>query len=66
MRHTLGRTGLYGFFVGRIQGASGVARGGRGAGLRLSGGPMPAEPREGSDTVVFDDMRELPDLLTGR
>lgn len=40
--------------------------GGRGAGLRLSGGPMPAEPREGSDTVVFDDMRELPDLLTGR
>ncbi|MBM7055724.1 MULTISPECIES: hypothetical protein [Streptomyces] len=69
MRHTLGRTGLYGFFVGRIQGTSGVARGstgGRGAGLRLSGGPMPAEPREGSDTVVFDDMRELPDLLTGR
>ncbi|MFD3650622.1 hypothetical protein ACFWVT_25750 [Streptomyces cyaneofuscatus] len=38
----------------------------QGCGPSAVGSPMPAEPREGSDTVVFDDMRELPDLLTGR
>ncbi|MFI6146514.1 HAD family hydrolase [Streptomyces sp. NPDC051109] len=99
MRHTLGRTGLYGRFEGRIHSASEVSRGkpapdlflhaarrmgvdpaacavvedsapgvraARAAGMRAfgySGGPSPAERLEGPGTVVFDDMRRLPELL---
>ncbi|MFE1437349.1 HAD family hydrolase [Streptomyces sp. NPDC058739] len=102
MRHTLGRTGLYDFFAGRIYSASEVPRGkpapdlflhaarrmgvdpaacavvedsgpgvaaARAAGMRVfgyAGGPTPAERLQGPDTIVFDDMRDLPDLLTGR
>ncbi|MGW6394200.1 HAD family hydrolase [Streptomyces sp. NPDC055103] len=102
MRHTLGRTGLYDFFAGRIYSASEVPRGkpapdlflyaarrmgvdpaacavvedsgpgvaaARAAGMRAfgyTGGPTPAERLEGAGTVVFHDMRELPDLLAGR
>lgn len=99
MRHTLGRTGLYGHFEGRIHSASEVSRGkpapdlflhaarrmgvdpaacavvedsgpgvraARAAGMRAfgySGGPTPAEWLVGPGTVVFDDMRRLPELL---
>lgn len=102
MRHTLGRTGLYGHFEGRVYSASEVSRGkpapdlflhaarrmgvdpaacvvvedsgpgvraARAAGMRAfgySGGPTPAERLEGPGTVVFDDMRMLPELLAGR
>lgn len=102
MRHTLGRTGLYGHFEGRIHSASEVSRGkpapdlflhaarrmgvdpaacavvedsgpgvraARAAGMRAfgySGGPTPAERLEGPGTVVFDDMRRLPELLAAR
>ncbi|MEV7239916.1 HAD-IA family hydrolase [Streptomyces sp. NPDC093248] len=102
MRHTLGRTGLYDFFAGRIYSASEVARGkpapdlflyaarrmgvdpaacavvedsapgvaaARAAGMRAfgyAGGPTPAARLQGPGTVVFDDMRALPDLLNGR
>ncbi|MFG2332507.1 HAD family hydrolase [Streptomyces sp. NPDC048604] len=101
MRHTLGRTGLYDHFAGRIYSASEVPRGkpapdlflyaarrmgvdpaacavvedsgpgvaaARAAGMRAfgyAGGPTPAGRLEGPGTVVFDDMRELPDLLAG-
>ncbi|WP_460106788.1 HAD family hydrolase [Streptomyces sp. YKOK-J1] len=101
MRHTLGRTGLYDFFAGRIYSASEVARGkpapdlflyaarrmgvdpaacavvedsapgvaaARAAGMRAfgyAGGPTPAARLQGPGTVVFDDMRALPDLLNG-
>ncbi|MFF9343852.1 MULTISPECIES: HAD family hydrolase [unclassified Streptomyces] len=99
MRHTLGRTGLYGHFEGRVYSASEVSRGkpapdlflyaarrmgvdpaacavvedsgpgvaaARAAGMRAfgyAGGPTPAERLEGPGTVVFDDMRKLPELL---
>ncbi|WP_030721542.1 HAD family hydrolase [Streptomyces sp. NRRL F-2580] len=99
MRHTLGRTGLYGHFEGRIFSASEVSRGkpapdlflhaartmgfdpqvcavvedsgpgvraARAAGMRAfgySGGPTPAGRLEGPGTIVFDDMRKLPELL---
>ncbi|MFE5535543.1 HAD family hydrolase [Streptomyces sp. NPDC056492] len=99
MRHTLGRTGLYGHFEGRIHSASEVPRGkpapdlflyaarkmgfdpqvcavvedsgpgvraARAAGMRAfgySGGPTPAGQLEGPGTIVFDDMRKLPELL---
>ncbi|ROQ95252.1 HAD superfamily hydrolase (TIGR01509 family) [Streptomyces sp. 2132.2] len=102
MRHTLGRTGLYGHFEGRVYSASEVSRGkpapdlflhaarrmgvdpaacvvvedsgpgvraARAAGMRAfgySGGPTPAERLEGPGTVVFDDMRTLPELLAAR
>ncbi|MFD9335578.1 HAD family hydrolase [Streptomyces sp. NPDC060028] len=102
MRHTLGRTGLYAHFEGRIYSASEVSRGkpapdlflhaarqmgfdpqvcavvedsgpgvhaARAAGMRVfgySGGPTPAERLEGPATVVFDDMRKLPELLIAR
>lgn len=101
MRHTLGRTGLYAHFEGRIHSASDVARGkpapdlflyaarrmgvdpaacavvedsgpgveaARAAGMRAfgyAGGPTPAGRLEGPGTVVFDDMRRLPELLAG-
>lgn len=101
MRHTLGRTGLYDLFAGRIFSASEVSYGkpapdlflyaaqrmgvdpeacvvvedsgpgvaaARAAGMRAfgyAGGPTPAERLEGPGVVVFDDMRELPDLLAG-
>lgn len=101
MRHTLGRTGLYDFFAGRIFSASEVSRGkpapdlfrhaarrmgvapeacvvvedsgpgvaaARAAGMRAfgyAGGPTSAERLEGPGTVVFEDMRELPNLLAG-
>ncbi|WKX70397.1 HAD family phosphatase [Streptomyces sp. XD-27] len=100
MRHTLGRTGLYERFAGRIYSATEVARGkpapdlflhaakrmgvdpaacvvvedsrpgiqaARAAGMRAfgyAGGLTPAERLEGTDTVVFHDMRKLPTLLT--
>lgn len=99
MRHTLGRTGLYERFDGRIfsaeevehgkpapdlflhaAAAMGVApehcvvvedsrhgvRAARAAGMRslgFAGGLTPAAWLEGADTVVFEDMRELPTLL---
>ncbi|WP_443046248.1 HAD family hydrolase [Streptomyces sp. NBC_00335] len=101
MRHTLGRTGLYERFAGRIHSATEVPRGkpapdlflyaaqrmgvdpaacavvedsrpgvqaARAAGMRAfgyAGGLTPAEQLEGPGTVVFDDMRRLPGLLTG-
>ncbi|MFB7513360.1 HAD-IA family hydrolase [Streptomyces sp. NPDC056144] len=101
MRHTLGRTGLYEHFAGRIYSATEVPRGkpapdlflyaarrmgvdpaacavvedsapgvaaARAAGMRAfayTGGPTPASRLEGPGTVVFDDMRLLPELLAG-
>lgn len=100
MRHTLGRTGLYERFAGRIHSATEVSRGkpapdlflhaarrmgvdpaacavvedsrpgvqaARAAGMRAfgyAGGLTPAGRLEGPGTVVFDDMRRLPALLT--
>ncbi|WP_049580250.1 HAD family hydrolase [Streptomyces sp. SBT349] len=100
MRRTLGRTGLYERFAGRIFSASEVARGkpepdlflyaasrmgvepgrcaviedsqygvraARAAGMRsfgYAGGLTPAAWLAGDNTVVFDDMRKLPTLLT--
>jgi len=99
MRYTLGLTGLYPRFAGRIFSASEVARGkpapdlflhaasrmgvrpaacavvedsrygvaaARGAGMRAfgyAGGLSPRAWLEGPDTVVFDEMRDLPRLL---
>jgi HAD superfamily hydrolase (TIGR01509 family) len=101
MRRTLGRTGLYERFEGRIYSASEVAHGkpapdlflhaaermgvaparcvvvedsqygvraARAAGMRsfgYAGGLTPAAWLAGENTVVFDDMRKLPVLLTG-
>ncbi|WP_371498726.1 HAD family hydrolase [Kitasatospora sp. NBC_00374] len=101
MRHTLGRTGLYERFAGRIFSATEVARGkpapdlflhaaqrlgvapvrcavvedsapgvqaARAAGMGsfgYAGGVTPAARLAGPGTVVFDDMRALPSLLTG-
>ncbi|MEV5198406.1 HAD family hydrolase [Streptomyces sp. NPDC053720] len=101
MRHTLGHTGLYAHFEGRIFSATEVAHGkpapdlflhaarrmgvapaacvvvedskygvqaARSAGMRAfgyAGGLTPAHWLEGPDTVVFDDMRKLPTLLSG-
>ncbi|MER5611970.1 HAD family hydrolase [Streptomyces sp. NPDC002215] len=101
MRHTLGHTGLYAHFEGRIFSATEVERGkpapdlflhaarrmgvepaacvvvedskygvqaARSAGMRafgFAGGLTPAHWLEGPDTVVFDDMRKLPSLLSG-
>ncbi|GAA2046667.1 HAD family hydrolase [Catenulispora yoronensis] len=100
MRRTLGHTGIYRYFEGRIFSASEVAHGkpapdlflhaakqmgvspsacvvvedskygvqaARAAGMRAlgyAGGLTPAEWLEGPGTTVFDDMRELPTLLT--
>ncbi|WP_329311900.1 HAD family hydrolase [Streptomyces sp. NBC_01262] len=102
MRHTLGRTGLYDHFAGRIFSADDpeVARGkpapdlflhaaarmgvrpgacvvvedsrpgvraARAAGMRsfgYAGGVTPAQWLAGPDTVVFQDMRDLPELLS--
>jgi HAD superfamily hydrolase (TIGR01509 family) len=99
MRYTLGLTGLYDRFEGRIFSADEVATGkpapdlflhaanrigvapercavvedsrwgieaARAAGMRAlayAGGLTSARTLEGPDTVVFDDMRELPKLL---
>jgi HAD superfamily hydrolase (TIGR01509 family) len=99
MRYTLGLTGLYERFAGRIFSASEVANGkpapdlflhaaarmgvaphacavvedsrygveaARAAGMRalgFAGGLTPAEHLRGPGTVVFSEMRELPDLL---
>jgi len=99
MRYTLGLTGLYPRFAGRIFSASEVARGkpapdlflhaarrmgvrpaacavvedsrygveaARVAGMRAfgyAGGLSPRAWLEGPDTVVFDEMRDLPRLL---
>jgi HAD superfamily hydrolase (TIGR01509 family) len=99
LRYTLGLTGLYERFAGRIFSAEDVARGkpapdlflhaaaemgaqpggcvvvedsrpgveaARAAGmpvLAFAGGLSPAELLEGPNTIVFDDMRELPGLL---
>ncbi|GAB3679283.1 HAD family hydrolase [Actinocorallia lasiicapitis] len=99
MRHTLGRTGLYQRFEGRIFSASEVVHGkpapdlflhaatqmgvrpdrcvvvedsrfgvqaARAAGMRAlayAGGLTPAQWLEGPATIVFDDMRLLPELL---
>lgn len=99
MRHTLGHTGLYDRFDGRIFSATEVAHGkpepdlflhaaermgvepsrcvvvedshygvqaARTAGMRslgYAGGITPADWLVGPDTVVFDDMRDLPRLL---
>jgi HAD superfamily hydrolase (TIGR01509 family) len=99
LRYTLGLTGLYKRFAGRIFSADDVARGkpapdlflhaasqmaaepahcivvedsrpgvqaARAAGMRVlafAGGLSPAELLDGPDTVVFEDMRELPTLL---
>ena len=99
LRFTLGLTGLYHRFEGRIFSASEVANGkpepdlflyaaermgvaprlcavvedsrygveaARAAGMRAfgyAGGMTPAPRLEGPGTVVFDDMRELPELL---
>jgi HAD superfamily hydrolase (TIGR01509 family) len=101
IRFTLGLTGLYERFAGRIFSASEVARGkpapdlflhaarkmgvppagcavvedsrygveaARAAGMRAfgyAGGLAPRRALEGSETVVFDDMRELPRLIAG-
>ncbi|WP_385620827.1 HAD family hydrolase [Streptomyces sp. P8-A8] len=101
MRHTLGHTGLYAHFEGRIFSATEVEHGkpapdlflhaarrmgvepaacavvedskygvqaARSAGMRAfgyAGGLTPAHWLEGPDTVVFDDMRKLPSLLSG-
>ncbi|WP_308312622.1 HAD family hydrolase [Streptomyces sp. ISL-11] len=102
MIHTLGRTGLYDRFAGRIYSSTEVARGkpapdlfqyaarrmgvdpaacavvedsrpgveaARAAGMRCfayAGGLTPRTWLEGPGTVIFDDMRGLPDLLAGR
>jgi HAD superfamily hydrolase (TIGR01509 family) len=99
LRFTLGLTGLYPRFEGRIFSAADVARGkpapdlflhaartlgadpagcavvedsrygleaARAAGMRslaYAGGLTPRAQLAGSDTIVFDDMRELPRLL---
>jgi HAD superfamily hydrolase (TIGR01509 family) len=99
LRHTLGLTGLYERFQGRIFSASEVAEGkpapdlflhaaarmgaepaacavvedsrygvqaARAAGMRAfgyTGGLTPPERLAGPRTVLFDDMRRLPDLL---
>jgi len=99
LRFTLGLTGLYERFKGRIFSAEDVANGkpapdlflhaaermatgpagcvvvedsrpgveaARAAGMRVlafAGGLSPAGALEGPDTIVFDDMRELPRLL---
>ncbi len=99
MRFTLGLTGLYERFAGRIFSAEDVANGkpapdlflhaaermaaepagcvvvedsrpgvqaARAAGMRVlafAGGLATAEVLEGPDTIVFDDMRDLPKLL---
>ena len=99
MRFTLGLTGLYERFAGRIFSAQEVANGkpapdlflhaaermatrpavcavvedsrpgvqaARAAGMRVlafAGGLSAAEVLEGPDTIVFDDMRDLPSLL---
>lgn len=99
MRHTLGRTGLYERFAGRIFSATQVAHGkpapdlflhaaqrmgvrpaacavvedskygveaARTAGMcafGYAGGVTPAEWLEAAGAAVFDDMRELPELL---
>ena len=101
IRFTLGLTGLYERFAGRIFSVSEVARGkpapdlflhaarrmgvapagcavvedspygveaARAAGMRAfgyAGGLAPRRALEGRETVVFDDMRELPRLLAG-
>ncbi|WP_326586147.1 HAD family hydrolase [Streptomyces sp. NBC_01294] len=101
MRHTLGRTGLYAHFAGRIYSASEVTHGkpapdlflhaarqmgvdpaacvvvedsrpgvqaARAAGMRAfgyAGGLTPGERLEGADTIVFQDMRDLPGLIAG-
>jgi HAD superfamily hydrolase (TIGR01509 family) len=100
MRFTLGLTGLYERFAGRIFSVSDVARGkpapdlflhaadrmgvpparcavvedsrygveaARAAGMRAfgyAGGLAPKGALAGPQTIVFEDMRELPDLLT--
>lgn len=102
MRNTLGITGLYERFEGRIFSATEVANGkpapdlflhaaasmgadparcvvvedsrpgvqaARAAGMRVlayAGGVTPADWLTGPDTVVFHDMRKLPDLLRVR
>ncbi len=99
LRYTLGLTGLYPRFAGRIFSAEDVARGkpapdlflhaaermaakpagcvvvedsrsgveaARAAGMRVlayAGGLTPAELLDGPNTIVFEDMRELPRLL---
>jgi HAD superfamily hydrolase (TIGR01509 family) len=99
LRHTLGLTGLYDRFAGRIFSASEVAEGkpapdlflhaaarlgadpaacavvedsrygveaARAAGMRAygyTGGLTPPDRLAGPGTVLFDDMRRLPDLL---
>jgi HAD superfamily hydrolase (TIGR01509 family) len=99
LRYTLGLTGLYERFAGRIFSAEDVARGkpapdlflhaakrmgaapagcvvvedsrsgveaARAAGMRVAafaGGLTPAGLLNGPNTIVFDDMRELPRLL---
>jgi HAD superfamily hydrolase (TIGR01509 family) len=99
LRYTLGLTGLYDRFAGRIFSADDVANGkpapdlflhaadrmgvepgdcvvvedsrpgveaARAAGIRVlafAGGLTPDEALAGPDTIVFDDMRELPKLL---
>jgi HAD superfamily hydrolase (TIGR01509 family) len=99
LRYTLGLTGLYDRFAGRIFSAQDVARGkpapdlflyaaqrmgtspadcvviedsrvgveaARAAGMRalaFAGGLSPAGLLAGPNTIVFDDMRELPGLL---
>jgi HAD superfamily hydrolase (TIGR01509 family) len=99
LRYTLGLTGMYERFAGRIFSADDVARGkpapdlflhaaermaaapaacvvvedsrsgvegARAAGMRVlafAGGLSPAELLDGPNTLVFEDMRELPQLL---
>jgi HAD superfamily hydrolase (TIGR01509 family) len=99
LRYTLGLTGLYDRFAGRIFSAADVAAGkpapdlflyaaeqmgtappgcvvvedsrsgvqaARAADMRVlafAGGLTPAELLEGPDTIIFDDMRQLPGLL---
>jgi HAD superfamily hydrolase (TIGR01509 family) len=99
MRYTLGLTGLYERFAGRIFSVTEVAQGkpapdlllhaarqmgvepancavvedsrwgveaARAAGMRAftyAGGLTPAERLDGPGTIVFEDMRELPELL---
>jgi len=101
IRYTLGLTGLYERFAGRIFSVSEVARGkpapdlflhaaqrlgvppagcavvedspygikaARAAGMRAfgyAGGLAPRRALEGHETIVFDDMRELPRLIAG-
>jgi HAD superfamily hydrolase (TIGR01509 family) len=101
MRYTLGLTGLYERFAGRIFSVEEVERGkpapdlflhaaqrmdampercavvedshwgveaARAAGMRAfgyAGGLTPRQRLEGRATIVFDDMRQLPDLIGG-